>query len=70
MTLRGLLVDSGVLSEDAVDLSVGDRVMHGKFGVGTVLEVRGAGGDAFVTVNFENAGRKNIMLNYARLEKV
>jgi DNA helicase-2/ATP-dependent DNA helicase PcrA len=58
------------LSEDVVDLSVGDRVVHGKFGVGTVLEVRGAGGDAFVTVNFETAGRKSIMLNYAKLEKV
>jgi len=58
------------LSEEIVDLSVGDRVVHGKFGVGTVLEVRGAGGDAFVTVNFEAAGRKSIMLNYAKLEKV
>ena len=58
------------LSEDVVDLSIGDRVVHGKFGVGTVLEVRGAGGDAFVTVNFETAGRKSIMLNYAKLEKV
>ena len=53
-----------------VDLAVGDRVVHGKFGVGTVLEVRGAGGDAFVTVNFEDVGRKSIMLNYAKLEKV
>ncbi len=56
--------------DEPVDLSVGDRVLHGKFGVGTVLEVRGAGGDAFVTVNFEEAGRKSIMLNYAKLEKV
>ena len=59
-----------VLSDDVIDLSVGDRVLHGKFGLGTVLEVRGAGGDAFVTVNFETAGRKSIMLNYAKLEKV
>ena len=58
-----------IAAED-VDLAVGDRVVHGKFGVGTVLEVRGAGGDAFVTVNFEAAGRKSIMLNYAKLEKV
>ncbi|HYK52324.1 MAG TPA: 3'-5' exonuclease, partial [Candidatus Eremiobacteraceae bacterium] len=58
------------LSEDVIDLNVGDRVVHGKFGVGTVIEVRGAGGDAFVTVNFETAGRKSIMLNYAKLEKV
>ena len=59
-----------VNADEPVDLNVGDRVVHGKFGVGTVLEVRGAGGDAFVTVNFETAGRKSIMLNYAKLEKV
>ena len=58
------------VEEEEVDLGVGDRVRHGKFGLGTVLEVRGAGGDAFVTVNFETAGRKSIMLNYAKLEKV
>jgi ATP-dependent DNA helicase UvrD/PcrA len=53
-----------------VDLSVGDRVLHQKFGQGDVLEVRGAGGDAFVTVQFDTAGRKSIMLNYAKLEKI
>ncbi len=32
--------------------------------------MRGAGGDAFVTIDFEQAGRKSIMLNYAKLEKL
>ncbi|MBV8668237.1 MAG: UvrD-helicase domain-containing protein [Candidatus Eremiobacteraeota bacterium] len=53
-----------------LELAIGDLVNHQKFGRGTVLEVRGAGGDAFVTVQFETAGRKSIMLNYAKLEKV
>ena len=53
-----------------VELVVGDAVTHPKFGLGTVLEVRGAGGDAFVTVDFGAVGRKSIMLNYAKLEKV
>ena len=57
-------------AEAPVDLSVGDRVVHQRFGLGTVLEVRGAGGDAFVTVDFADAGKKNIMLNYAKLAKV
>jgi len=48
---------------------VGERVTHPKFGSGVVLEVRGAGGDAFVTVDFGAVGRKSIMLNYAKLEK-
>ncbi len=55
---------------EEVHLRVGDNVVHEKFGDGTVLEVRGAGGDAFVTVNFKNAGRKSIMLNYVKIEKV
>jgi DNA helicase II / ATP-dependent DNA helicase PcrA len=57
-------------TETIVDLAVGDAVMHEKFGRGAVLDVRGAGGDAFVTVQFETAGRKSIMLNYAKLEKI
>ena len=56
--------------ERELELSVGDSVTHPKFGSGVVREVRGAGGDAFVTVDFANAGRKSIMLNYAKLEKV
>ncbi|MBC5825444.1 MAG: UvrD-helicase domain-containing protein [Candidatus Eremiobacteraeota bacterium] len=52
-----------------IDLRVGDSVVHQKFGAGKVLQVRGAGGDAFITVDFDGSGRKNIMLNYAKLEK-
>jgi hypothetical protein len=59
-----------VVDDEPLDLKSGDRVLHAKFGTGTVLEVRGAGGDAFVTVDFESAGKKSIMLNYAKLEKV
>jgi DNA helicase II / ATP-dependent DNA helicase PcrA len=57
-------------SDPVVDLVVGDIVLHHKFGRGAVLDVQGAGGDAFVTVQFDTAGRKSIMLNYAKLEKV
>ena len=53
-----------------VDLHAGDRVVHPKFGAGVIVDVKGAGGDAFVTVNFTEVGRKSIMLNYAKLEKV
>jgi DNA helicase-2/ATP-dependent DNA helicase PcrA len=56
--------------ERDLELEPGDTVSHPKFGSGTVLEVRGAGGDAFVTVDFGAVGRKSIMLNYARLEKI
>jgi DNA helicase-2/ATP-dependent DNA helicase PcrA len=53
----------------ALDIAVGDIVVHQTFGRGSVLDVRGAGGDAFITVQFDSVGRKHIMLNYAKLEK-
>jgi DNA helicase-2/ATP-dependent DNA helicase PcrA len=53
-----------------IDLRAGDHVVHQKFGSGVVVDVKGAGGDAFVTVNFDEVGRKSIMLNYAKMEKV
>lgn len=58
------------LGQAPLDLRVGDRVRHQKFGEGVVLDVRGAGGDAFVTVQFDDVGRKSIMLNYAKMEKL
>ncbi len=58
------------LTQAPLDLRAGDRVRHQKFGDGVVVDVRGAGGDAFVTVQFDDVGRKSIMLNYAKMEKL
>jgi len=52
-----------------IDLQPGDAVVHPKFGPGVIVEIRGASSDAFVTVEFAASGRKNLMINYARLEK-
>lgn len=43
-------------------LAVGDRVSHDKYGLGTVLEVKGAGPTATVTVDFGSAGKVRLML--------
>lgn len=53
-----------------VHLVVGDDVNHPKFGLGVVTDVKGAGGDAEITVNFTTAGSKVLMASFARLEKV
>ena len=53
-----------------VALVVGDDVNHAKFGLGVVTDVKGAGGDAEITVNFTTAGSKVLMASYARLERV
>ncbi|HKD99843.1 MAG TPA: UvrD-helicase domain-containing protein [Planctomycetota bacterium] len=48
----------------------GEYVRHETFGVGRVLECAGRGGNARAVVEFERVGRKQLLLQYARLEKV
>ncbi|MFD4291668.1 DNA helicase PcrA [Rhodococcus sp. NPDC058532] len=43
-------------------LAVGDRVSHDKYGLGTVLETKGAGTTATVTVDFGSSGKVRLML--------
>ena len=46
----------------------GQRVQHAVFGEGLVIESRAAGGDEIVTVAFEEAGLKRLMVSLAPLE--
>ena len=55
---------------DPVPVVVGDDVNHAKFGLGVVTDVKGAGGDAEITVNFTTAGSRVLMASFAGLEKV
>ncbi|MHB1002017.1 MAG: 3'-5' exonuclease, partial [Armatimonadota bacterium] len=48
---------------------IGDRVKHNIFGLGMVDELTPAGSDMQVTVNFEDVGRKKLMLTFANLSK-
>ena len=48
-------------------LQEGMRVMHAKFGAGTVLSVDGAGANKKASVRFDTAGVKMLMLKFARL---
>ncbi len=47
----------------------GARVRHPKFGIGTVLECEGEGGDAKLTVSFPGRGKVRLVERYASLEK-
>lgn len=48
----------------------GDKVLHQKFGKGTVLELKKGAKDYEVTVSFETAGQKKLLAGFAKLEKV
>ena len=49
-------------------IRLGQRVRHGKFGDGVILNCEGQGPHARVEVNFETAGTKWLVLNYANLD--
>jgi DNA helicase II / ATP-dependent DNA helicase PcrA len=49
-------------------MRLGQRVRHGKFGEGIVLNAEGSGAHARVQVNFERDGTKWLVLAYANLE--
>lgn len=45
-----------------LNLAVGDRVNHAKYGLGTVIETAGSGARATVTVDFGSSGKVRLML--------
>ena len=49
---------------------VGEAVRHDRFGVGRVTELRGRAGRPRVVVHFERVGRKELLLEYAQLERM
>ncbi|MFF3622041.1 DNA helicase PcrA [Streptomyces sp. NPDC002467] len=66
---------SGFATRRAADkpviaLAVGDRVTHDQFGLGTVMEVKGAGSDAQATIDFGDDKPKRLLLRYAPVQKL
>jgi DNA helicase-2/ATP-dependent DNA helicase PcrA len=52
---------------DEIPFSVGQNVVHAKFGEGVVIDFKGRGLDASVQVRFAAAGTKWLALQYAKL---
>jgi DNA helicase-2/ATP-dependent DNA helicase PcrA len=55
-------------SQQEWPFKLGQRVLHPKFGEGTVLAFEGSGEHTRIQVNFTNAGSKWLVLAYAKLE--
>ena len=60
----------GAKERPVVALTVGDRVTHDSFGLGTVVAVKGAGDTAEATVDFGEEKPKRLLLRYAPVEKL
>jgi len=61
---------SSLYEETPNGIRLGQRVRHGKFGDGVVLNLEGQGTHARVEVRFENLGSKWLVLSYANLETI
>ncbi len=57
-------------SQPVLDLAPGERVLHPKFGMGTVVSVAGEGESSEASVDFGGAGVKRLLLRYAPVEKL
>lgn len=56
------------LPASSAGLSVGCRIRHQRFGVGTVREIQGTGLDTKATVEFENVGTKQLLLRFSKFD--
>ncbi|MFT4148183.1 MAG: DNA helicase PcrA [Micrococcaceae bacterium] len=53
-----------------IEVSIGDKVTHPKFGQGTVIQLEGKGDKIVAKIRFTDEGEKRLLLRYAPLEKV
>ncbi len=61
--------DEPDFNQDRPSYRKGERVAHQTFGSGTIVELSGFGPGLKVTVDFDDAGRKKLVVRYAGLEK-
>jgi DNA helicase II / ATP-dependent DNA helicase PcrA len=60
----------GPRQQDANGIVLGARVLHPKFGEGTVLHFEGQGPNARLQINFDGVGTKWLVSQYARLDVI
>ena len=66
---ESLFTNNEISASNSDDLlSLGQRVIHAKFGEGIVLNLEGSGGHMRIQVNFERAGSKWLVASYANLQ--
>ena len=61
--------DDAGFNQDRPSYVKGERVTHQTFGSGVIVELSGFGPDMKVTVDFDDLGRKKLVVRYAALEK-
>jgi DNA helicase-2/ATP-dependent DNA helicase PcrA len=52
----------------ASELREGAHIEHQRFGIGTVVRIEGTGENTKATVEFRNAGTKQLLLKFAKFK--
>ena len=60
---------SAPLPPGETGFSVGERVVHPKFGGGMILSAKPMGGDEMLEIAFDSVGTKKVMAKFARLKR-
>ena len=53
-----------------INFSEGDKVSHEKFGLGKIVKIEGLNNDVRAIVDFSKFGQKNLLLRFAKLNKI
>jgi DNA helicase-2/ATP-dependent DNA helicase PcrA len=64
----GKYASSGPIAEPS-EFSVGDKVVHERFGGGTIVSIEGEPPNHTATVDFDGDGKKKLLLRFAKLRK-
>ena len=67
---KTLFSPSGASHPAPQGLAVGQRIEHERFGIGRVASIEGSGDNMKACVEFENAGKKNLLLKFARFKVI
>ena len=56
------------INSSAGTLRVGGRIRHDRFGLGTIEAIEGVGDNCKISVSFDNVGRKQLLLKFAKFQ--
>lgn len=61
---------SNIKTNENLEVNIGDKVRHKKFGLGTVVQIKDRDNDKEIVISFEGEGLKRLLLSIAPIEIV
>jgi DNA helicase-2/ATP-dependent DNA helicase PcrA len=58
------------VADEILDLNVGNKVEHARFGQGEIILLEGSGQNQKATIDFGNNGKKQLILRFAKLKVI